>query len=108
MNWTLGHSGVSYSRHLLEEAAKLLPVKDSAIVNTQFHSLDEAGFLCPIVMPALQSLLCGCRETCCVPPPYRPYVMSSSLMAALLSEFQCSGTTEHSIGLILITSAYYW
>ena len=53
MNWMLGHSGVSYSRHLLEEAAKLLPVKDSAIVNTQFHSLDEAGFLCPIVMPAL-------------------------------------------------------
>ena len=30
--------------HLLEEAGKFLPVKDSALVNTQFHSLDEAGF----------------------------------------------------------------
>ena len=30
-----------------------VPAKDSAIFNTQFHSLDEAGFLCPIVMLTL-------------------------------------------------------
>ena len=47
MNWMPGHSDVSYSRRLLEEAGKSLLVKDSAIVNTQFHSLDEAGFPCP-------------------------------------------------------------
>ena len=44
MNWMPSCSGVSYLRRLLEEAGKLLPVKDSAVVNTQFHSLDEAGF----------------------------------------------------------------
>ena len=44
MNWMPGHSGVSYLWRLLEEAGKFLPVKDSAIVNTQFHSLDEADF----------------------------------------------------------------
>ena len=40
MNQTPGRSGVSYSQHLLEKAGKFLPVKDSVIVNTQFHSLD--------------------------------------------------------------------
>ena len=44
MNWTLGRSGVSYLRHLLEDVGKFLLLKDSAIVNAQFHSLDEAGF----------------------------------------------------------------
>ena len=44
MNWMPSYSGVSYSQCSLEEAGKFLPIKDSAIVNTQFHSLDEAGF----------------------------------------------------------------
>ena len=44
MNLTLDRAGISYSQYLLEEAGKFLPVKDSAIINTQFHSLDEAGF----------------------------------------------------------------
>ena len=43
MNWTPSHSGISFLWCLLEEAGKLLPVKDSVIVNTQFHLLDEAG-----------------------------------------------------------------
>ena len=33
-----------YLQSLLEKAGKFLPVKDSVIVNAQFHSLDEAGF----------------------------------------------------------------
>ena len=81
-----GHSGVSYSRHLFEEAGKFLLVKDSAIVNTHFHSLDKAEFLCPIMMPTLLSLLCGLRQAHCVPPYHRPYVISFSLMA-VMSEF---------------------
>ena len=44
MKWMPGRSCVSYSWHLLEEEGKFLPVKDSAIVNVQSHSLDEAGF----------------------------------------------------------------
>ena len=36
-----GRSGVSYLRHLLEEARKILPVKYSAVVNIQLHSLNE-------------------------------------------------------------------
>ena len=95
MNWMPGHSGVSYSRRLLEEAGKLLPVKDSAIVNAQFHSLGEAEFLCRIVMPALQSLLCGLGWTRYVPPPHHPYVISSSLMAVLL------GTTQNSLSCMM-------
>ena len=37
----LGCSGVSYLWCSLEEAGKFLPVKNSAIVNTQFHSLNK-------------------------------------------------------------------
>ena len=44
MNWMPGCLGISYLQCLLEEAGKLLPVKDSVIVNTQFHLLDKAGF----------------------------------------------------------------
>ena len=88
MNWMPGYSGISYSQCLLEEAGKLLPVKDSAIVDTQFHSLDEAGFLCSIMMPASQSLLCGLRWTHCVPPPCCPYIIFSSLMVVLLETTQ--------------------
>ena len=45
INWMSSRSGVqSYSQRLLEEAGKLLPVKDLAIVNVQFPSLDKAGF----------------------------------------------------------------
>ena len=61
MNWMPSCLSISYLRHLLEEAGKFLSVKDLAIINTQFHSLDKAGFLCPIVMPTLQSLLRGLR-----------------------------------------------
>ena len=34
MNWMPGCSSISYSQCLLKKAGKLLPVKDSAIVNT--------------------------------------------------------------------------
>ena len=34
MNWMLGCSSIAYSQCLLEEEGKLLPAKDSAIVNT--------------------------------------------------------------------------
>ena len=34
INWMPGCSSVSYSQCLLDEEGKLLPVKDSAIVNT--------------------------------------------------------------------------
>ena len=44
MNWTSIRSDISYLQCLSEEAGKLLPVKDSAIINTQFCSLDEADF----------------------------------------------------------------
>ena len=105
MNVQPGFLGGSCSWHLIEEAGEFLPAKDSAIINTRFHSLDEAGFLCPIVMPTLHSFpVCELRWACCVPPPYCPYVNFFFYDGCS----RHSSTTECSIELILITSAYYW
>ena len=82
-----------------------------SVVNTQFYWLDEAGFLYSIVMPTLQSMLHMLRQARCVPPPHHPYVISCGFSrdnSKMSWVPRHSGTTECSIELISITSAYYW
>ena len=68
---------------LFEEVGEFLPVEDSVIINTLFHSLYtyEVGFFAQLC-----GQLCRLRHAHCIPPLHRPYVISSSLMVFLLQK----------------------
>ena len=119
MNFTLGCSGVSNPRRLLEQAEtraeKFLPVRERAIINAQ--SIDRAGILFPIVRPASQSLLAVYAQASlrahCVPPLHCPCVIlffdggssrGSSRDDSKISEFHNIVCLIESIS---INNAYY-
>ena len=90
MNWMLCCSGISYTLFMkfIIRGREVLASEGFSDCQYPVTFIKRRRFLWPIVTPTLRSLLTllhGHRQTCSVPPPHHPYIISW-LMVVLLKD----------------------